>query len=231
MSAGDLRFPSTQSALARIQSGGLKFETVIDVGVHEGTPKLMKALPNALHLLIEPSAAHANAIAKNYREIPHELIPVAAGKEDGSVWFVDHAIDGGTAITHSRIVSSREEAERTENLRNIAELPVRRLDTIAAERDLAGPIFLKIDVDGKEIDVLEGARGLLGDVSALSIEAPLMHLSERTLWLEEAGFTLYDIVDFDYYKNVLWQVDLVFVAESAIESHPDLVASPNVGPF
>ncbi|MEM9975677.1 MAG: hypothetical protein AAF771_15975, partial [Pseudomonadota bacterium] len=47
----------------------------------------------------------------------------------------------------------------------------------------------------------------------------------------EAGFTLYDIVDFDYYKNVLWQVDLVFVAESAIESHPDLVASPNVGPF
>ncbi len=228
---GAPRFPSTQSTLAHFAAGGLTFKTVIDVGVHEGTPKLMTAAADALHLLIEPSAAHAPAIAKNYRDINHELLPVAAGREDGTVWLADRAIDGGKEVTHSSIAASKEDAESGDNLRNVTEMPVRKLDTIFAERDLAGPIFLKIDVDGKELDVLEGARQMLPNVTALSIEAPLDQLTVRANWIEAAGFKLYDIVDLDYYKNSLWQVDLIFVAGSVGTEFPGLITSPSVGPF
>ncbi len=211
------RVATTEDAIRILTARGLNFRTVIDVGVNEGTPKLMRAVPNAHHVLIEPSPAHAPAIAKAYQGIDHRLHRVAVGDEDTEAFIVDTAIDGGTAVTHSAIVANRAEAEAEPGVLQIHELPVRRLDTLLSDTELADDILLKIDVDGHELPVLRGATDTLRRAAVVTIEAPRGALVERAAFLQEAGFALYDIVDLDYYDGVLWQVDVLFVRNDLMQ--------------
>ena len=66
-------------------------------------------------------------------------------------------------------------------------------------------------MDGVEIQILEGARGILPDCSVVVIEANIQNFVERANWLVSAGFTLFDIVDICYYDDRLRQFDLVFL--------------------
>lgn len=81
-----------------------------------------------------------------------------------------------------------------------------------------GPVLLKIDVDGQELDCLHGCSGLFGRVSAVVVEATADRLSGIVAFLEQHDFRLFDIVDLCYCGPQLHQVDLVFVHASA-EGH------------
>ena len=54
-------------------------------------------------------------------------------------------------------------------------------------------------------------------------------LFERALFLQQSGFSLFDIVDLEYYKNALWQVDLIFLNQSVLETSPQLCRQPTGG--
>jgi len=71
---------------------------------------------------------------------------------------------------------------------------VRRLDEVLADRE--GRLFLKIDTQGWELPVLEGARGILDQVAAVQTELvvdPIYAEGNDYLtvlaWLRDAGFT------------------------------------------
>ena len=81
-----------------------------------------------------------------------------------------------------------------------------RIDSIRCE----GPILLKIDVDGPELRVLDGCRGLLAKVAVVVIEATMDHVASISEYLD-SGFVLFDIVDLCYCGPQLHQCDLVFV--------------------
>ena len=78
--------------------------------------------------------------------------------------------------------------------------------------------ILKIDVDGAEIDVLEGARATLTCDCVVVIEAAL--LDERAArfgqivnFMTAHGYEVWDILEpvLRPSDSLLWQVDLVFV--------------------
>lgn len=76
-------------------------------------------------------------------------------------------------------------------------VPVRRLDDELQGLDLAAPILLKLDVQGAEMEVLEGARGTLERCSLVLLEASLRRLyvgealfADVQAYLGGAGFTL-----------------------------------------
>ncbi len=220
------RFPSTEDAIEFLRSKGIEFDSLVDVGVHTGTPKLMKCLPNARHILVEPSPAHRSAIEANYADFDFELHAVAAGSKNVDAFVVDLVADAGTAVTHSKMVETREEAEAIPGAVAIHDLPIRTLDSITNNPEGLGSFLLKIDVDGHEPDVIEGATETLSKAAAVLIEAPLSSVSERTALLEARGFVLYEIVDLEYYKGALWQVDLLFLAANLIEKDPNLRPKP-----
>lgn len=85
-------------------------------------------------------------------------------------------------------------------------------------RVYGGPVLLKIDVDGQELDCLHGCSGLFGSVSAIVVEATTDRISGTVAFLEQHDFRLFDIVDLCYCGPQLHQVDLVFVHASA-EGH------------
>jgi FkbM family methyltransferase len=79
-------------------------------------------------------------------------------------------------------------------------VPIRRLDSYVAEFGLPRAQILKVDVQGAELAVLEGAGSLLEDVRLIQIETwlrrsydgktPLLH--EITEYLSSRGFSLID---------------------------------------
>ena len=202
-----MRFPSKSDCLKLLKRAGLDPATVIDVGVHEGTADLMAAFPGAHHLLVEPEAAHAAAIARAYRDIPHTRIAAAASDRDGDAVLTAEHRDGGGAVTHSRLdlLDERPDAGASSAVR------LARLDTLVIEAGVSGPFVLKIDTDGHELEVLAGAPETLKHCAVVVVEATLSTLGARLAPLDAAGLRLFDIVDLAYYYDTLSQVDLVFV--------------------
>ena len=94
----------------------------------------------------------------------------------------------------------------------------------AVERHYAGraPDFLKIDVQGYELEVLKGAEGalapggtqvILAEVNLLDLHEGVPLLDELAGWLAARGFVAYDICGLIRrpLDDALWQADMIFV--------------------
>jgi Methyltransferase FkbM domain len=68
------------------------------------------------------------------------------------------------------------------------------------------PYLLKVDVDGPDLQVLQGANRTLQSCAAVVIEAPLMQIPERSKYLTDRGFRLVDTVDLSYYRGLRFNV-------------------------
>src|SRR5690606_13984351 len=131
---------------------GVTFRTVIDVGVAYGTPGLYRAVKGAQLYLVEPVPACAPILAKYERTLGARTFNVAAGAVDGTTRFNVHSdVSGSSAF-------DQWEGRRLDG--ETVEVPVRRLDSII-DQPIARPCLLKIDTQGAEMLVLEGAAGIL----------------------------------------------------------------------
>lgn len=138
--------PVLTSAALGIPRGGV----VVDVGANIGLLMLgvARAAWPARYIAAEPSPMARAALSMNAATngvAGFELIPCALGRETGEVRFNErdflagsHRCDGG-ALT----------------------VPVRTLDDVADDLALDRLDLLKIDVEGMEADVLEGAADTL----------------------------------------------------------------------
>jgi FkbM family methyltransferase len=171
------RIPTKLSSLKLLRKGGLRVGTVIDVGVQNETRELTEAFPDKKHLLFEPVIENNEHIKKNYAQIDYELINVAASDKDGEGLIEVHT-HGGSQYTSSLI----EPHERvTVNLPHLEgyfvtpvahrRIPQAKLDTIIRKGAYEKPYLLKLDVDGIELKILQGASETLKDTSCVIIEA------------------------------------------------------------
>lgn len=96
-------------------------------------------------------------------------------------------------------------------------MPVRKLDTLLREYLLPRPYLLKIDVDGAELQILEGSQESLPRINVVVIEAGMRNFYERASFLVNHGFELFDIVDPCYYDDLLRQFDMIFANARMIQ--------------
>ena len=88
---------------------------------------------------------------------------------------------------------------------------------------MPGNCFIKLDVQGAEIDVLKGATALLKKAEFLLLEISTLNYNYKApqftdviIFLKDIGFVLFDICDKRRMKNeVLYQTDMIFVKESS----------------
>lgn len=185
---------------------GVPINAVVDVGVQRGTPELMEPLREKHHHLFEPVSYIE--IEKNYSAIRNTLYPVALSDEIGSAWLIQTALLKDGVATHARI-SEVPVIPDGQEIVSCEEIKVDRLDSYSdlLEKDY----LLKVDVDGKDLEVLKGASGCISNASVVIVEAHWAALTARGKILEEYGFELIDIVDRVMYGQVLWQCDLVYL--------------------
>lgn len=217
------RMPTMQDSLKVLLECGVEVNTVLDVGILTGTQPLMEVFPDIKHHLFEPVDLHFKTISNNYRNISHELHHVALSNEDGSVFLACKSIHNDGKITHSEVVPDEVSDKDVPGLISCKEIKRARLDSITKDARIEPPYLLKIDVDGHEMPILEGALQTLKDSTIVVIEAPLNkvalpHFFERSKFLMDNGFYLVDIVDLAYYDGMLWQADLVFVRKSVADN-------------
>lgn len=207
-----MRRPTKADCLRTLISNGLHIGTVLDVGILDDTEALRVAFPKSKQYLFEPVEEFHSTIRKNYQDVDFELIGAAAGDKDGVVGLATRTIIAGTAISHSSIQDP--DAPPADNVRQVRSI---RLDTFVKERGLKGNILLKVDVDGAELRVLQGAQDVFDRIDVVIIEASRTFFFERFEYLHRQGFGLFDIVDVCYYSELFHQADLVFLRRPLLQ--------------
>lgn len=103
------------------------------------------------------------------------------------------------------------------------EVPVKRLDQVIPG-EAQGPILLKIDVQGFEYEVLQGATGLFDRIEWIYVEASFVELyvgqklaADVQRLLEHAGYVQHSKHNAAYAGDVLVQADLLFKKQSAAD--------------
>ena len=202
-----------------LASEGMTFATVIDVGANVG--KFSRAAlgmwPDATVLAFEALPAAAVAL----RATPQlagrvEVHDVALGATDGTITFYPHEY----SLSSSPLPVAAEMQRRYSWAKEspAIEVTLRRLDSVLAERILVGPVLLKLDVQGFELEVLAGAEDTLRHVTAVVIEQsfdsvyegqPLFPESHRVL--AEAGWRLVRPVDWRREEGRIAEVDCLYV--------------------
>lgn len=201
--------PTKVNCIDRLLAAGVNFDAIIDVGVKEQTSELRIGFPKFKHFLFEPVEEFYPAIRQNYADVDYELVEVAASDQDGSADLTVRAISGNQ-ISHSSLVGDKS-IGTNRAVRTV------RLDTFFRD-EMYGDLLLKIDVDGAELKVLAGATGILSRVSCIVIEASRTSFYQRSKFLFEAGFELFDIVDLCYYHGTFHQCDLIFLRTEHFKS-------------
>jgi FkbM family methyltransferase len=142
---------------ARLPSGGV----AIDIGANLGewTVPLAHKVGPAGHLLaIEPAPRSAAALGKTIAANglrQAELVCCALGEDDGIVDFAVPLVTSARSDTGTAHIGPA--AAREETLR----VTVRRLDGLVAQRGYERIDLIKIDVEGHERRVLDGAAAVL----------------------------------------------------------------------
>lgn len=201
-------------ALQHVARIGFIPQTVIDVGVAYGTVELYEAFPHARHLLVEPLAEYQgvlDAIAGKYNA---EYVLAAASASPGTTVIHVHPELSGSSIYR--------EAEGGHVDGIPREVPLVTLDDLCRERGLRGPYLIKADVQGAELQILEGAKKILEETELVLLEVSLFQFflngpqfHDVVSNMKDHGFVVYDIFGGHCrpFDNALAQVDVAFVKE------------------
>ncbi len=215
--------PSMRGALLQINRLGFEPATVIDVGAALGTFDLYDLFPQSRHILIEPIAENEPYLAKICKKLGNaEYHIAAAASEPGTL-----TLSVNPGLVNSSLVTAGDTTPPISEMRTVK---VVSLDQLCRDRNLQPPFLVKVDVDGKEMEVLKGAVQVLEATEYLIIESTCFgQMNEVVDFMREHGFAIYDIVDPVYRPgdHALWQVDLAFVKRSGQfrQSHSYVEAS------
>lgn len=145
--------------------------TIVDVGVNHGQfLHLARRLwPGAAIVGVEPNGELAAKTAAHYADDAAVTVhAVAAGAETGEADLFLTRNDQNSSIHRPAAAFSDDRPD--DGLAGQQRVPLRRLDALLSE--CAGPILLKVDVQGAELEVLRGAGGRLADVAVVIVESP-----------------------------------------------------------
>lgn len=205
--------------LQMYQSVAPQPRTVFDIGVGRGTPWLYEAFPKAHFVLVEALEdfkPDVDAILKQYDAECHYC---CLGKSEGEAEFrvrpgvlTSSGLYGLDAGYRNSWGGSQSQVEQ---VRRVA---MRTLDSLGA--DVATPAILKIDVEGSELDVLEGGIRTVEAADMILVETSTSNRFEGGAdlitvgaWLKDHGFGLFEIVEFSTVgpRRITCYVDAAFV--------------------
>jgi FkbM family methyltransferase len=208
--------PDTGACLAHLKRCGFSPNAAIDVGAYSGewTSTLRRLFPRTRVLMIEPQEVKTEELQMLCScNSGLDLATVLLGPEVGErVGFYE-------SDTASSVLQDANHVCGPSKF-----LPMTTLDLLTAEKKFPPPDLIKLDVQGYEMEVLEGASQTLKSAQVVLMEvnlipiykdAPLVH--ETVRYMSDKDFRVYDVGTFFRrpFDNALWQMDIVFVRSSS----------------
>jgi len=206
---------SMKDLVSFISEKGFEPQTVIDVGVAYGTPELYETFPKATHLLVEPLKEYEKVLKDISQRYNAQYVIAAAGSKKGKTIINVHADLSSSSVYHESDGSYADGIPR--------EVFVVTLDDLCKERNLKGPYLIKIDTQGAEFEVLNGAKQVLKNTEVIILEVSFFQFYvngpqfyDVVNYMKKHGFVAYDISGGSNrpLDNALSQIDMVFVKEN-----------------
>ena len=199
-----------RSVLRELVSRGLKINTVYDIGAHKGrwTKEHAPLFPNASFYLFEANKEHAEKLKSR----GHRTFIGVLSSDGMPAKFYKKAGTGDSLYRENTSTYTEDmfEVLETKTLRQVANL-----------ENLPRPDFVKLDVQGAEIDILKGAGDLLDGCSLILAECPIVpynlgapEFKEYLDYFKSLGFSPLRITEQHCNKGSLLQVDILFLKDS-----------------
>lgn len=206
-----------EQAYRRLAAMGFNPCGVIDVGAYEGnwTRIAHRVFPNAAIRMVEPQESkrvHLEATCTELRNVSY--VCAVLGQRTGEV------VTFYEMETGSSMLPENSNVPRTER-----ELMTRTLDEVS--EGIPAPLFLKIDVQGAELQVLDGASRTLGCCDVVQLEVAMLPYNkgaptflETISYMDQRGFVPLDYSGFTRPNGRdLVEVDILFTKkESSLRS-------------
>jgi len=210
---GNAGHPDLRSFLRHLRALGFRPSAVFDVGVADGTLELYITFPEARHILVEAMGEFRPALDFLCRRFNATYVIAAAGRENGEtqVAYTSDLHASSTLTPNGQSGSSPG---------SVRSVPLYTLDHLAEENHAVGPFLIKVDTQGSELAVLEGAGRILEDTAVVILETSLFRthakrpiLDEVIAFMKERGFLPYDFFGTHGrpLDGALTQIDVAFV--------------------
>lgn len=181
-----------------LRKPGFSPRTIFDIGAANGTPALYKAFPEAFHVLIEPLKENEPHLQKILQEYNGDYFLTAVGARDEELTINVEANKRRSSIYSRTNLSPTDPVEKRK-------IPVTTLDALAEKHDFEPPFGLKIDTEGFEYQVVEGASSFLRKTQFVIAELSVEKLYEGSYsfaefvgLMDEHGFYLCDVLYLQY---------------------------------
>lgn len=180
--------------LQRMANTGVRPKTVFDVGVGKGTPWLYNAFPHSHFVLLEPQKEFEPELERICAEIDAEYHLVGVGRKEQLLPIYQlMSSSTGSSFLPPNNYNQQQWGPSQQSENNISIVP---LDTY---QECPSPFFLKLDVEGYELEVLRGATKILAKTDVVLLEVAIEErqvgepdLIDIGMFMKDNGFRLID---------------------------------------
>ena len=196
----------------RLAERGFQPGGIIDVGAYEGgwTRLATSIFGSVPILMVEAQINKVPALKRVIADIPNARLASAALSDMPGQKLTFYEMETGSSL-----FAEQSSAARSETI-----VLTQTLDDVAAE--MGNNLFLKIDVQGAELNVLKGGPKTLARTELVQLEVALLQynegaplMAEVIAFMAERDFHPTELAGLSRPRDVLVQIDLLFAKRSS----------------
>ena len=186
--------------LLHLKNNGFTPRTVLDIGAHSGLwSRMVKTVyPEANIFMVEANKQHTKSLKSTKNRF--EIALLGDRRRESVDYFT--AAEGNN--TGNSIYKEQTNYFKDDNCL-VKKLPMFTLDFIVEKNNLSGIDFLKLDVQGAEVDILKGATNTIKDVEFILLELQILEynagapgFTQVNEYMESIGYTINDLYEVHY---------------------------------
>lgn len=209
-----MHYERLKDVLSKMRRASHKVRCVYDIGANSGawTESWKKTYPDAAFVMFEANPSHHMPLWMKPNDVWINTVLSKPGVDEVDFYRMPNTLQRGTGDSYY--------VENTHHYKDavITKLKATTLDAVIQKKQLPLPQLVKMDTQGSEVDILQGAQETFKTVDVCVCEMPIVEynkgapsFSTYLSTFQDMGFTPAGIDQDHVSHGKLIQIDMVFV--------------------